>query len=245
MTTIRQIVIDAFREGGLTQVGVPPEADEFDEGLRKLKSYISSLYGNELGVPLTQVTYGDAGVTREGEDCSSEIDSYYVPSNVSIVARLEAPKTLYLSPNPTDGARIAVIDSGGSFATNNLIIDANGRQIDGASSVVLDTDGTNKKWFYRADLASWVEISGLTANSDSPFPEEFDDFLSTALAIRLNPRYQLQTAPETLNTFNKTKNKFVSRYSQTIEVRAEEALIRLPRTSYGDLSGTRFNKGLI
>jgi hypothetical protein len=58
VTTLRDIVTDAFRECGITGVGLEPEADEFDEGLRRLQSIIKSVYGNELGEPLRSLNFG-------------------------------------------------------------------------------------------------------------------------------------------------------------------------------------------
>lgn len=252
MTTIRQIIIDAYREGGLVQTGLTPEADEFDEGLRKLQTIILSLYGNELGSPLTPVSYGAFGVTNaygKDDNYSSVIDSTYIPTNTRLIVNNDGAKTLYLQPNPQDGARVAVVDNTGNFATHNLTINGNGRRIEGASSVDLDTDSVKRQWFYRSDIAEWVLVDELTANSQSPFPEEFDDYLITRLAMRMNPRYQAQTAPETLAAMRQAKNQFTSRYSQRTEVGVEDALLRLGRYGsrfFDDLpSAAQFDTGLV
>lgn len=251
MTTIRQIVIDAFRESGVVQVGLTPEAEEFDEGLRKLQSFITSLYGYEIGVPLEDVAFGTEGVSNSyglAVDDESWISSSYLPSNVRLVSNLSTAKSIYLEPNPEDGARVAVVDANGNFSSNALTIYGNGRKIAGATSAVLNTDGVSRQWMYRADLAQWVQISDLSADDQSPFPTEFDDFLITWLAIRLNPRYQEQTAPETLRAYQENRKKFVSRYSQKQEVDLEDALIRNSLNGNGYYSSrftsrAKFNRG--
>lgn len=252
MTTIRQIIIDAYREGGLVQAGLTPEADEFDEGLRKLQTIILSLYGNELGVPLTSVSYGNFGVTNaygKEEDYSSTINSTYIPNNVRLMVNTDGVQTLFLPPNPQDGARVAIVDNTGNFATYNMTINGNGRKVEGAGTVVLNTDSVKRQWFYRGDLGEWVLVDELTANSQSPFPQEFDDYLITRLAMRMNPRYQAQSAPETLAAMRQAKNQFTSRYSQRTEIGVEDALLRLGRYGarfFDDLpSAARFDTGLV
>lgn len=235
MTTIRQIVVDAFREGGITQVGVTPEADEFDEGLRKVQTIVSGLYGNEMGAPLVSVNYGNSGLVNpyaKEQDLSPEIDSGYVPVNLRLMVNIDTPKTVYLDPNPQDGARLSIVDVAENFETNTFTVDANGRRIESETSVTLNTDGDNKEWFYRADLGEWTLISNLTANSQSPFPSEYDDFLITLTAMRLNPRYQAQTAPETIDALNRTRKSFRARYKQVTEMAVEEGLRRMSSNKF-------------
>ena len=235
MTTIRQIITDAFREGGLVQVGLTPDADEFDEGLRKLQNFITSVFGAELGENLASVTYGINGVSnRYGKyvDATSVIDGHYVPANTRLVSNLSQTKTVYLAPDPQDGARFAVVDNAGNFATYNMIVNGNGRKIESATTVTLNTNSVSKQWFYRADLGEWVLIDTLTANSQSPFPTEFDEFLVLTLAMRLNPRFQSQTAPETIEAYRRIKKLFRARYSQSKEMRSEEGLLRVGATNY-------------
>ncbi len=243
MTTIRQIITDAYREGGLVQIGLTPEAEELDEGLRKLQSLIRSLYGNEMGNPYRLVGYGvppGASSHAKWTDSSSVIDRTYVPHNTRLFVHLTSAKTVNLNPSPNDGDRFAVIDVSQNFASTPLTIDGNSKNIEGGSSIVLNEDGINREWIYRADLGEWVRITEITTNSQSPFPPEFDDFLITLLALRLNPRYQAQTAPETVSELQRMRRQFRARYAQTNDVPVEDALIRLPLSwerCYRDLGG--------
>lgn len=246
MTTIRQIIIDAYRESGLVQVGTTPEADEFDEGLRKIQTMISALFGQELGEPLTTYSYGTTSGANSYatiKDAHTYLTNKYIPMNSRLIVTSSSPDTVYFPPVPRDGARIAVLDLEGNFATNNFTINGNGRKVEGANILTLDTDSASKEWFYRDDLGSWVLISDLTANSESPFPKEFDDFLTTMLAIRMNPRYQVQAAPETVQAYRKGRTQFISRYSQHRQAPAEVAL--LSRSNLGYWADNEFDVGYL
>lgn len=230
MTTIRQIITDAFRESGLVQVGLTPEADEFDEALRRLQGFILQLYGNEMGSPLTTINYGTEGVVQAYShvfDSSNEYSSYFIPPNTQLVVNAGMGYTVYLNPMPRDGERVSVIDVGKNFATYPFTLDGNGRRIEADRDYSMTTNGDRKSWFYRGDLGKWTLVSNLTADSESPFPEEFDDYLSTSLAMRLNPRYGEQTAPETLQTWKRARTQFRARYKQKVPAYPDIALVRL------------------
>lgn len=64
MTTLRQIIIDAFREGNLIASGETPDADQFDEGLRKLQRIITGTYGYVIGERLQPLNFGSLGLTN-------------------------------------------------------------------------------------------------------------------------------------------------------------------------------------
>lgn len=227
MTTIRQIIIDAFREGGLVQVGLTPEADEFDEALRKLKTIVRSLYGYEMGAPLVSVNYGDRAATSYYSGNFYQSENFYMPPNLRLMFNSAETATVYLSPNPRDGARIGIVDVGGSFEEYPVTVHANGKVIGESGTVALEEAGTNREWFYRADLGHWVEVTNLEPNSESPFPEEFDDLLITMLAMRLNPRYQETTAPETVQAYRRSRSQFRARYHQPKPMGLDLALTRM------------------
>lgn len=256
MTTLRDIITDAYREGGIVQIGDTPEAEELDEGLRRLKAYIHSLFGYELGDDLTPVTYGTysgGNAYANYWDEAPLINSYFVPDNTRLEVTITAPSEVYLNPRPQDGARLAVVDVRGNFSTNNLTINANGRKIEGADTVVLNTDRATKEWFYRADLGEWKLVDTYTANSESPFPTKYDPFLSIGLAFRLNPRYKDQTAPESMEDFQRLKNMFQAQYRQKKETRTEIGLLRLSGSDnyiydyslYPGSTESSFNRGFI
>lgn len=230
MTTIRQIVTDALREGNVIAVGDTPPDTEFDEALRRIQTIISGLYGSVVGEPLKDVSFGDTGLVNsfaKNLDASPFIAASYVPLNVRLIFNNDVTSTIYLHPTPQDGSRLSVIDNGGDFSTHNVTVNANGRKIESASSVILSTAALNRSWFYRADLGQWVRISDLIADDESPFPREFDDLLITTLAVRLNPRFGIDTKKETAAVLGQMRTMFRARYKQKIEQPVEIGLLRL------------------
>lgn len=246
MTTIRQLIVDAYREGGIVQIETEPSAGQMDEGLRRMQSFVSSLVGNELGTPLTDLYYGKSVNGNSDQwyyDKSGDISSRFVPANVRLNIYNTSNASVYLEPNPQEGARFAISDADGTLSTHSLTVEGNGKRINGASSLILNTNNEIREWFYRADLNQWVEITPLTLNSQSPFPVEFDELLSIGLAFRLNPRYRTSAAPESVQFFNRAKSQFRSRYSQTSVEPVEAGLYRIGCNIYS--TTTNFNTGRV
>ncbi len=251
MSTLREIVTDGYRDAGLIAVGDTPEADQFDEGLRKLEIIINSLLGNQASDKLESLSYGVSGLVNtyaKGLDRSDEVDSRYAPTGVRVVFNNAEAKTIYLHPNPQDGARFAVIDNTGNFATFNVILSGNGRKIESAATVTLSTNSLQREWIYRSDLGSWQRITDLEAESESPFPADFDDYLAILLAMRMNPRYGEATSQESMMFMRRYENQFRSRYRQTVQPELEEGLLRNGDYRWGHRryggNNDRFNLGI-
>lgn len=238
MTLISTIIGDAFRESNLIAIGVDPTTAEITEALRVLNRYVSALVGNELGELLTDSSYGLNNVTRPNEDnyvLDDILASYYLPENTRIVTNLQGAKTVYLHPNPRDGARIGITDPSSNLATYNLIFNGNGRTIEDATSVTLATNGVDREWFYRADLGNWARISDLATSDQSPFPAAFDDLLIIGLAMRLNPRNGAAVDPQSIDTYKSQMKKFKSRYRQSKQMGVDTVLGRI-----NDIYGTNY-----
>lgn len=236
MTTLRQIIIDAFREGNLIASGETPDADQFDEGLRKLQRIITGTYGYVIGERLQPLNFGSLGLTNayaKREDYDDFITSSYVPSNVRLMLNNEGVTTVFLPPKPMDGAMFGVVDVAGNLATNTLTVNGNGRAIEGGSSLLLDTNNLRKDWFYREDLGDWVAISDLDADSLVPFPEEFDDYFITMLAMRIAPQFGIETRQETMTYLMNLRSRLRSRYTQGRTVEPPLALERMDGTTFG------------
>lgn len=235
MSTIRQLIIDSYREAGIVATGEEPDADQLDEALRRLNVLYKSIFGNELGENLVVVNYGRDGLVNAfaiAEDVSSEIDSTFVPVNTRLILNIAEAGTLYLDPNPRDGARMGVIDNGNNLATYNVVIDGNGRKIEMVDTVTLNTNGVNREWFYRADLGSWTRKTDLLVGDPSPLPDEFDDLLISMLAVRINPRHGAETSNEMIETLKRARRMFRARYAQVTQQDSEMGLYRLPSTKF-------------
>lgn len=236
MTTVLEIIRDAYRESNLIALGDVPSADQLDEGLTLLKRYRLSVYGTEAGEQLDPMPIGRHNIQRpQGYPWYDQVPdntNWFVPANVRLYLNLEFAQIVYLSPNPMDGTRFAFRDESDNLSTYNFTVRGNGRQIDDQTELTFSTDGDAREYFYRSDLSGWKVIDPLTPYDDWPFPEEFDDMFVIGLAMRLNPRNVIQTAPESVAAYKRLLLMFEARYRQSCEVGSELALLRTPGTKY-------------
>jgi hypothetical protein len=172
-----------------------------------LNSLVLSCVGNEAGDELTPLNFGD---TFSQYDQSAYCDAY-VPINSRLMLNLTAADAVDLDPYPYEGQRLAITDMSENLATYNFTISGNGHLIEGASSVVLSTNGLTKQWMYRAD-AGWVVIEELEAADSMPFPIEFDMYFVIALAIQLNPQYGQSLSAEDTMIYKRGQSQLRSRY---------------------------------
>lgn len=231
MTLISQILTDAYRDSGIIAIDDTLDSDKQTEGLRVLNRLYKSLFSHELGEPLTDINYGKIDLNNayaKALDYSGEIDSAYVPANYRVILNIDAAKTLYLPPDPQDGARFAVKDNAGNLATYNVTVNANGRQIEDADTVVLSTNSLSRQWFYRADTGNWVRVADLAVVDQSPLPEEFDELLILILALRVNPRHGAEMSSGSIEALKRIRKQFRARYKQNTEQDSELGLYRLP-----------------
>jgi hypothetical protein len=251
MTLISSIISDAFRTGNLTAVGTSPTAAQETEALRFLNRIVESFVGYDLGTSLQTVPLGKAGVdTGEYVNFYEDTGYQFLPLNSRLHCNLSSATTIYLHPEPQDGSRFAVTDASNNLDTNNVTVDGNGSTIEDAATITLSTAGLNSEWFYREDLGNWVKLTDLLTTDQSPFPSKFDDMLITDLILRLAPIYGIATAQETMMANQKSRKKFRAKYSQIIQMRSEEGLLRTLGTRstgyHRGLNGsttTRFDKG--
>ncbi len=248
MTTVSQLITDAYRESNLIAVNSSPTSPEQTEALRLLNRVVKSLFGNEMGDPLDTIPLGK-GNTQTPSNVPFYMDDmldYYVPKNTLLQCNLETPVTVRLDPSPQDGSRLHVVDASGNFATNSLTIYGNGRLIENSTNITVSINGLSRQWFYRNDLGTWVRLSDLELSDESPFPEEFDDLLIGQLSLRIAPRQGVSLSEATGATLQRLEKKFRAKYKQSQEVPSEHALTRLPSRKLYGFSGTTnaFERGL-
>lgn len=205
MALASDIIGRALRESNLTPLAGAPSANQQNEALPLLTGQLLASLGFEAGEELSDLNIG-------GEFDQSSYAAQWVPANARLVLNLNGAKTLKLHPQPYDGMRIAVADAAGNLAANNLTLDGNGRKIEAAATLVLNVNGDTRQWLYRADTANWVKIASLLIGDTMPFPEEFDSFFVTRLAMRLNPRYGQSLSELTAAELNRSESKLRARY---------------------------------
>lgn len=215
MTTLSQIITDAYRASNLIGISASVTSAEQTEALRLLKRIIPELIGYEAGDPLEDVPVGSGSTrylilpeTATGEDYAS----YYIPSNSRLLCTLTAATSVTLPPVPEDGSRLAVVDNAGNFATYNLTLNGNGRNVGGSATATLSTNSMTREYFYRADLGNWLQVDTFTVDSDSPFPQEFDTVLILALSLRLLSSHGQVMSNENAISLRKGLAKLSARY---------------------------------
>jgi hypothetical protein len=221
MTLTSEMIRLAYRESNLIAIGASPTAPQVAEALARLNSIVSGAYGYEVGQEFIDWPIGQEGVNTEESAPFWTNDLWaYPPINMRMIAASNTPQTIYLPPGPSNGSRIALIDPASRLAAAPIIIDGNGRTIEGSDTLTLNTNGTNKVWFYRADTGNWTLLSELTGVDPEqfPFPIEFDDYFITKLAMRLNPRYGRQMAESSAVAMAQTLDKLRARYRQDEKV---------------------------
>lgn len=232
MTTVTQIITDAYRQSNLLALGASPTTPQITEALRYLNRQVKSVFGYEAGEELVAFPIGRKDISRPSGfpwwDTVPDAD-WFVPKNTRVMLNLEQSLSLYLHPQPSNGSRFGAIDVSSNLATYPVTVYGNGHLIEGATSVVLNTDDTNSEWFYREDQANWVKYSPLIAENTFPFPEEFDDYFITLLAIRLNPSYGIALDPQSEMMFRRSKGQLQARYQQEQIIRSETGITRLSK----------------
>ena len=222
MSTATEIVKAAYRENNIIPVGRDPTDAEVAEALPRLNNIVQSLFGRTLGiylrdwqVPPTTTSPVDARYPNLPQNSKLPDDVWpYPPNNVRLIASQTEAETIYLTGVPQDGAQVTLVPGGANFATAPLTLDANGRLINGAASLVVDSLTTPRKFMYRADLASWTEIVTLEADTEMPFPAEFDDYFICALNIRMSPRYSVAADQLTAAVLGEQMTQIKTRYWQ-------------------------------
>ena len=247
----RDIIREAFRENNTISLTKIPNEDEERDALSRLNRLIQSWVGTAVGeylndwyVPeLPQLDVSPVDPRDPfGENTSIQID--YPPINHRIVLRLTDDRTIFFPQYPNDGSRMLVTDSGSESSV--LTIDGAGRKIEGQQTISLNPlIDAKREWFFRADKSEWVLMSNFTLDSESPFPDEFDDLLVTGLALRLAPGFGQTPNPVTLEVFRTSLSNFKARYKQYTEVGATYDISELQSVGQNYLrnGGSRFQGG--
>lgn len=232
MTLVSTIITDAFRQSNLIAIGTSETSVQQAEALRYLNRIVKSVFGNEVGDKLTAFPIGGINISRPvgypWYNTVPDTVDWFVPKNVRLMFNLDQSINLYLHPAPNDGTRFAVNDVSASLATHPVTVYGNGRLIEGVQSVVLNTNSLERSWLFREDLANWLPYAPLIASDTFPFPEEFDDYFITLLALRLNPSFGISLDDQSALVLKRTGAQLRTRYRQDMPQGSEEALLRMP-----------------
>lgn len=234
MTQVSEILERAYDETNLLGELNNPTPVQGREALTRLNSILLSTIGNEVGEKLNNWPIGNLNVTFPYS--WNAVFWQYPPINVRLIYNVDSPQIIFLPIQPCDGSRVSVVPTNGVFATNPLTLDGNGYLIDGAATLVIDSDDLAGAWIFRADLGNWIRYTRLLSSDEMPFPEEFDDYFITMLAIRLDPRNNALAQDSTIQALKRWKRQITARYAQTVVTPADAAVLRL-----SEYDATSFN----
>jgi hypothetical protein len=223
VTLVSSIILDAYRESNMLALGKEPAANQLTEALRLYNAVLAMTYGGDAGEPLADWPLGLFGRENQVDEIAGEY-RFHPDINRRLVATNEIAVTVYLTPRPQDGARYGIADPFSRLATVPVTLNANGRVIEASPTLVLNTDGLFREWIYRADLAAWLRLSGVTADDENPFPDKFDAMFAILLAMRLNPRYGRTLDDQSIAVLKQGKREFIARYLQSQPLEIDDSL---------------------
>lgn len=226
-TLLSVIISDAYRESNLTSINTVLTQPMLDEGLRLLQRVILSVYGNEEGEALQDLPVGNNNVQAPNRWPENFPASYFAPSGSRIVLNIGTAQSIAFNPSPQDGARMAYIDENSTSPLNVTFL-GNGRRIEGALSYNATISGSSRSWMYDAPSGNWLAVTPLTFTDVMPFPSSFDDLFIIMLAMRLNPRYNVEANTQSVSRLSQVMRHFKARYSQVVVVGSEPAIVLLP-----------------
>lgn len=227
MTLISSIITDAYRESNMLPLGKAPTPNQSTEALTLYNDLIFSIYGGDAGERLEDWPLGN--FDRDPNGCDyimpyTDHRLHHPPINQRLIAVNIAAMELWLTPRPQDGARMGIADPYSRLSAAPITIEGNGRPIEGAASILLDTDGTFREWFYRADLAAWVKLTDLAADDENPFPTAYNSMFKILLAMRLNPRYGRALDPQSVEILKHNRREFIARYLQSRPLEIDDSI---------------------
>lgn len=234
MSTVGTILLDAHRESNLIAAGAQLTAVQVDESLRELRRIVMAAVGTSVGNRLFD---WPIGIDNNNELTGWSQTKWSRPViNARLIVNTTQPQEVFLPLDPCDGARIAVVDPEEKLGSAPLTLNGNGRVIGNgtATQLVLNNPGEALVLFYRADLGKWVTLAPLSndTSEEFPFPEEFDTYFITKLAMRINPRYGRQMSQDTVAAMLLAERNIRARYRQRQRVPTELGVLYLSEQVY-------------
>jgi len=241
MTQVAEIIEKAFFEAGLTTELQHATPTQMSNAADTLAAIVLFLYGTSVGEQLRPWLLGNFGRAAQMQRTLPSNILQYPPPNVRLVATNEVALTLNLPGNPSPGSLIGISDPHARLATYPVTLDGNGYTIEGAATLVLNTDSVNTLWLFRDDLSNWSKVIPLVAADDMPFPGEYDQMFTILMAMRLNPAYGRNISSVQAQFLKDYQQQFNARYVQSLPLQLDTSLSRMSHQSYNDWSNGQFD----
>lgn len=233
MATARKLIYDGLREGNIIPANAALSATDVQntELLPLLNNYLFELVGEVIGeeprdwsVPPRVVSdttpYWNKDPRQldvEQQPGSSTFGAGYAyqhpPANSRLVIAATVADIVYLPPAPDDGALVSIVDLNSSAV---VTLHANGRFINDTASIDLDPVSSyhGAMFMYRGDRGSWLPLTEMAVDDNSPLPTVFDDVLAIGLYYAAASRYGSTPSASTNMRYAKKLAKLKKRYRQ-------------------------------
>jgi hypothetical protein len=119
---------------------------------------------------------------------------------------------------------MGIVDPFRRLAAFPVTLDGNGRTIENAATLVLNTNGLNREWFYRADLGGWKKLPALPRPTICRFPN-FRRYVyrSCSRCVWRLAMARKSQRPSLLR-HAKQQNQFVARYLQSQPLQVDDSI---------------------
>jgi hypothetical protein len=197
---VRDMIARALRLNGLIGAGDDPDADTAADALIAANAMKAAWFGTLIGGRLTEQTAsGAVGQAENGGE-------YAIPA---------AAFTLTAPGTPKSGSRFGAVDATLDFATHNLTVNPNGRQIEGATaSLVISVNGDNRRWWYRGDTGNWVrEAPWASASALIEFPDALTAYFPYMLALVIAPEFNTELRQDILAAASEGRQALARTYA--------------------------------
>lgn len=199
--TGREIIKRAGRMNGVIATGDDPTAEEMADAFTALVTMLRALHGDVIGPRLSPQAMTAATQAENG--------GLYQ-------AALSAGATLTAPLRPRNGSRFGIADVSANFSSNNATIARNGQLLEGtAASLTLNTNGTQRVWFFDADTGNWVREADLASVDVSPpYPDRLIAFLPAMLAVFVGPEFGGEIRPDVVSAASLGMASFARNYGR-------------------------------
>ena len=218
--TIQTIIEDAYRESNILPLGQSLETNELSDGLSRLQRLVDSWYGQVAGEYVYD--WFIPKLDRAPDYALNPRDVYglnrtqpqYPGINARLVLNLTSDFTVYFPKYPNDGSRMTFVNVGDD--TKTFTINPNQKNIEGSNaSIAINLQQVSSgDYFFRSDTQNWQKIEPLTLAGESPFPAQFDDLMTSALARRLSVSNGQNPSPIIEEVYRRQMDAFRARYKQ-------------------------------
>lgn len=200
-TTLRQVITAAARMVGEVDEGRPAPNAYFasEVALPAYNRMIHALFGHRIGLPMTPMTVTASTTVANG--------GRYFAGAVAV--------TLTLPLQPCDGWWFGVSDTNAALATYPVTLARNGWLLEGAAAnLTLNTNGTAKEWFFRADVGNWQRVVDLALDDAVWFPDDIVRGLPAMLAMEVAANGYVVAVPDVVAAqANAAHEKISQRYA--------------------------------